>query len=98
MVHFLKHTLLSFTVKLAIICNVAYMMVGMFMFFKWFTLPDFIANFMALLGLLMSPIVNVCCLLAFIVNKLTKRGIILPKWQIISIILTSIIQFIAFIQ
>jgi hypothetical protein len=67
----------------------------MIMLFKWFKLPDFLANFIAVLGLEMAPVANICFVLWLIGIKLTKSQIEIPKWQTIAIVLMLLLQIAA---
>ena len=49
----------AFMARLAIICNIAFVLTIMKMLMK-LPMPNFLANFIAVLGLEMSPIVNIC--------------------------------------
>jgi hypothetical protein len=62
------------------------------MFFKWAYLPNFLANFFAVLGLVMSPIANICFVLWLIGMKLSKSVIDIPVWQTILIVSMLIVQ------
>jgi len=81
--------------RLAIICNVSFILSLMIMLFKWFKLPDFLANFIAVLGLEMAPVANICFVLWLIGIKLTKSQIEIPKWQTIAIVLMLLLQIAA---
>lgn len=78
--------------RLAIICNVFFIVSLMVMLVKWFKLPDFLANFVAVLGLEMAPVANICFVIWLIGLKLTKQAIEIPKWQTISILLMLMVQ------
>ena len=78
--------------RLAIICNAFFVITIMHMFFKWVPLPDFLANFFAVLGLVMSPIANICFVLWLIGMKISKSVLELPKWQTILIVSMLLVQ------
>jgi hypothetical protein len=65
------------------------------MLYKWFKLPDFLANFNAVLGLVMAPVANICFIIWLIGIKLTKSGVEIPKWQTILIVLMLLVQICA---
>ena len=65
------------------------------MLYKWFKLPDFLANFNAVLGLVMAPVANICFVIWLIGVKLTKSQIELPKWQTIAIVFMLLVQIAA---
>ena len=74
-------TSFAFTAKLAIICNAFYLFTTAFLFFSWLKIPTGVANFMAVLGLEMSPFVNLVFVIWFIINLLRKKEVDLPKSQ-----------------
>jgi hypothetical protein len=76
----------AFMARLAIICNLFFILSLMIMLVKWFKLPDFLANFIAVLGLEMAPVANICFGIWLIGLKLTKQTIEIPKWQTIFIL------------
>jgi hypothetical protein len=82
----------AFMARLAIICNVFFILSLMIMLVKWFKLPDFLANFIAVLGLEMAPVVNICFVIWLMGLKLTKQSIDIPKWQTISIVFMLLVQ------
>ena len=74
-------TSFAFISKLAIICNAFYLFTTAFLFFSWLKIPTGVANFMAVLGLEMSPFVNLVFVIWFIINLLRKKEVDLPKSQ-----------------
>jgi hypothetical protein len=90
-----KHSVLAFLARLAIICNVFFILSLMIMLLKWFKLPAFLANFIAVLGLEMSPVANISFGIWFLGMKLTKQPIHIVKWQTILIVLMLLLQIIA---
>lgn len=78
--------------RLAIICNIAFVLSLMKMLLKWFKMPDFLANFIAVLGLEMSPVVNICFLIWLIGLKFKKYELAVPVWQTILILFVLIVQ------
>lgn len=81
--------------RLAIICNVFFVLSLMVMLVKWFKLPDFLANFIAVLGLEMAPVANICLAIWLLGLKLTKQSIDIPKWQTIFIVFMLMVQIAA---
>ena len=82
----------AFMARLAIICNLAFALSLMKMLFKWFSMPNFIANFLAILGLVASPVVNISFTIWFIVIKLLRYKIEIPFWQTILILFMLLVQ------
>ena len=78
--------------RLAIICNLAFVLSLMKMMLKWFNIPDFIASFIAILGLVAAPVVNISFAIWFIVIKLLKYKIEIPIWQTILILIMLLVQ------
>ncbi len=62
------------------------------MLYKWFKLPEFLANFNAVLGLVMAPVANICFIIWLIGIKLTKSEVEIPKWQTILIVFMLLVQ------
>ena len=60
--------------RLAIICNIAFVLTLMKMLLNWFKIPDFLANFIAVLGLEMSPVVNISFAIWWLALKLRKKS------------------------
>jgi hypothetical protein len=83
---------LSFIAKVAIICNVFYLLSLMVMMVEWFKIPEIASNFIAVLGLEMAPGVNIAFVLAWIWVKLAKKDNYVENWKTILIILLLSIQ------
>jgi hypothetical protein len=81
--------------RLAIICNFAFVLSLMKMLLKWFKMPDFLANFIAVLGLEMSPVVNICFAIWFIGSKVKKNSVDIPIWQTIMILCMLCLQILS---
>lgn len=62
------------------------------MLYKWFKLSEFLANFNAVLGLVMAPVANICFIIWLIGIKLTKSEVEIPKWQTILIVFMLLVQ------
>lgn len=88
----LNKSFFAFIARLAIICNIAFVLTLMKMLLKWFKMPDFMANFIAVLGLEMSPVVNICFAIWFLAVKIRKSGLVIPIWQTIVILSMLLIQ------
>jgi hypothetical protein len=82
----------AFMARLAIICNFFFVITAMQMFYNWFNLPDFLANFNAVLGLVMAPVANICFIIWLIGMKLTKSVVEIPQWQTILIVFMLLVQ------
>jgi len=83
---------LSFIAKVAIICNAFYLFSLLVMTVQWIKLPEGVVNFFAVLGLEMSPGVNIAFFLAWSWVKLTKSNNFDKNWKTIFIILMLSIQ------
>ena len=83
---------LSFIAKVAIICNVFYLVSLLVMTVRWFKIPELISNFIAVLGLEMAPGVNIAFVLAWIWVKLAKKDNYVQNWKTILIVLMLSIQ------
>lgn len=65
------------------------------MLLKWLKLPSYLANFIAVLGLEMSPVANISFGIWYLAMKFTKQPIQVSKWQTIVIVLMLLLQIIA---
>ena len=83
---------LSFIAKVAIICNIFYLLSLMVMMVQCFKIPEIASNFIAVLGLEMAPGVNIAFVLAWIWVKLAKKDNYVENWKTILIILMLSIQ------
>ena len=84
----------AFMARLAIICNIAFVLTIMKMLMK-LPMPNFLANFIAVLGLEMSPIVNICFAIWWIALKLRKNSIEIPIWKTILILFMLMLQILS---
>jgi len=87
-----KYAPFAFIGRLAVICNVFYLLTTAFLFFSWLKIPPYIANFMAVLGLEMAPFVNLVFVVTFVINIFSKKADIVPKWQTIFNLLMLFVQ------
>ena len=85
----------AFMARLAIICNIAFVLTLMKMLLNWFKIPDFLANFIAVLGLEMSPVVNISFAIWWFALKLRKNTIEIPIWQTILILFMLMLQILS---
>jgi hypothetical protein len=92
MANLFNKSFFAFMARLAIICNFAFVLSLMKMLLKWFKMPDFLANFIAVLGLEMSPVVNICFAIWLLGLKIRKTSIEIPVWQTIMILCMLLIQ------
>ena len=90
-----KNSVLAFLARLAIICNVFFILSLMIMLLKWFKLPAFLANFIAVLGLEMSPVANISFGIWILGMKFTRQSVNIPNWQTIVIVFMLLLQIIA---
>jgi hypothetical protein len=65
------------------------------MFVKWVHFPGILASYFIGLGIVMGPIVNIGFLIYWVMFKLFKQEIIIPKWQTIVIVLMLLIQILS---
>lgn len=73
----------AFLSRLAILCNICYLLSLAFMYIPGFSMPHFMANFFAVLGLEMAPFINMLVIGLLVFNKLKKQEIAIPIWQTI---------------
>jgi hypothetical protein len=87
-----KKALVPFLSRLAILCNASFLISLAVMYLSSFHLPDFLANFFAVLGLEMAPFLNIVLLGMFVFYWVKKEPITIPKWQTIVNILMLLLQ------
>jgi hypothetical protein len=74
---------LAFFSKVAVICNLVYLVSTLFLFITWLKIPRDIAQFIAVTGLELAPMVNLVFAFILLFQALQKKVIILPTWQTI---------------
>ena len=84
--------LIPFLSRLAILCNASFLIALAVMYIPGFLLPNFLANFFAVLGLEMAPFLNFVLLGMLGYTWLKKNPIEIPRWQTITNILMLIVQ------
>jgi len=83
---------LAFFSKVAVIVNLGYILSTLFLFITWLKIPRDIAQFIAVMGLELAPIVNLVFALILFIQALQKKVINLPYWQTIFNISMLIVQ------
>ena len=74
---------LAFFSKVAVISNLVYLVSTLFLFITWLKIPRDIAQFIAVTGLELAPMVNFVFAFILLFQVLQKKVIILPRWQTI---------------
>jgi hypothetical protein len=74
---------LAFFSKVAVIVNLGYLVSTLFLFITWLKIPRDIAQFIAVMGLELAPMINLVFACILLVHFLQKKVIILPTWQTI---------------
>jgi hypothetical protein len=74
---------LAFFSKVAVIVNLGYLVSTLFLFITWLKVPREIAQFIAVMGLELAPLINLVFALILLILVLQKKVIILPTWQTI---------------
>ena len=74
---------LAFFSKVAVISNLVYLVSTLFLFITWLKIPRDIAQFIAVTGLELAPMVNLVFAFILLFQALQKKVIILPTWQTI---------------
>ena len=90
-----NNSILAFIGRLAIICNFFTLISLLIMFVKCIHFPGIIASYIIGLGIVMGPIVNISYLIYWVMFKLFKQEIIIPKWQTIVIVLMLLVQILS---
>jgi len=85
-------SILAFLGRLAIICNFFTLLSMLIMFVKWVHFPEVVSSYIIGLGIVMGPILNISFIIYYILFKILKQEIIIPKWQTIVIVLMLIVQ------
>jgi hypothetical protein len=75
---------LAFFSKVAVISNLVYLVSTLFLFITWMKIPRDIAQFIAVTGLELAPLINLVFALILLIQVLQKKAINLPAWQTIS--------------
>jgi hypothetical protein len=83
---------LAFFFKVAVIVNLGYILSTLFLFITWLKIPRDIAQFIAVMGLELAPIVNLVFALILFIQALQKKVINLPYWQTIFNLSMLIVQ------
>ncbi len=79
----ISHSPLSFFSKVAVISNLIYLVSTLFLFITWMKIPRDIAQFIAVTGLELAPLINLIFAFILLIHYLQKKAIILPTWQTI---------------
>ena len=74
---------LAFFSKVAVISNLVYLVSTLFLFITWMKIPRDIAQFIAVMGLELAPLINLVFALILLIQVLQKKVINLPSWQTI---------------
>ena len=74
---------LAFFSKVLVIFNLGYILSTLFLFITWIKIPRDIAQFIAVMGLELAPLINLVFALILLMQILQKKIIILPTWQTI---------------
>ena len=74
---------LAFFSKVAVISNLVYLASTLFLFITWLKIPRDIAQFIAVTGLELAPMVNLIFAFILLFQVLQKKVITLPIWQTI---------------
>ncbi len=74
---------LAFFSKVAVIVNLGYLFSTLFLFITWMKIPRYIAQFIAVMGLELAPLINLVFALVLLIQVLQKKVINLPSWQTI---------------
>ena len=78
-----SRSLLTFFSKVAVISNLVYLVSTLFLFITWLKIPRDIAQFIAVMGLELAPLINLVFALILLIQVLQKKVINLPSWQTI---------------
>ena len=74
---------LAFFSKVAVIVNLGYLFSTLFLFITWMKIPRDIAQFIAVTGLELAPLINLVFALILLIQVLQKKVINFPAWQTI---------------
>jgi hypothetical protein len=73
----------AFFSKVAVIVNLGYLVSTLFLFITWLKIPRDIAQFIAVMGLELAPLINLVFACILLIQVLQKKVINLPAWQTI---------------
>ena len=74
---------LAFFSKVVVIFNLGYILSTLFLFITWMKIPRDIAQFIAVMGLELAPLINLVFALILLIQILQKKIINLSSWQTI---------------
>jgi len=74
---------LAFFSKVVVIFNLGYILSTLFLFITWIKIPRDIAQFIAVMGLELAPLINLVFALILLIQILQNKIINLPSWQTI---------------
>ena len=74
---------LAFFSIVAVFSNLVYLVSTLFLFITWMKIPRDIAQFIAVTGLELAPLMNLFFAFILLIQFLQKKAIILPTWQTI---------------
>jgi hypothetical protein len=70
-----------FLSRLAVLCNICFLLDMAIMYIPGWHMPNFLANFFGVLGLEMAPFINIVLGVLLLVVFLKKIEVVLLKWQ-----------------
>jgi hypothetical protein len=70
-----------FLSRLAVLCNICFLLDMAIMYIPGWHMPNFLANFFGVLGLEMAPFINIVLGVLLLVVFLKKTEVVLLKWQ-----------------
>lgn len=87
---------LSFIARLAILCNISFLLAMMVIFNPYFHTPEFLASFFGALGLQLAPFFNFVFIILLLIQKIQKGVINVPRWQIVSNLVAMAAEILCF--
>ena len=88
---------LSFISRLAILCNISFLLSLMVIFNPFFHTPEFLASFFGALGLQLAPFINFVFIVLYLILKAQGKIVNVPTWQIVNNLIAFLLEILCFI-
>jgi len=87
---------LSFISRLAILCNISFLLSLMVIFNPFFHTPEFLASFFGALGLQLAPFINFVFIVLYVILKAQGKIVNVPTWQIVNNLVAFLLEILCF--
>lgn len=87
---------LSFISRLAILCNISFLLSLMVIFNPFFHTPEFLASFFGALGLQLAPFINFVFIVLYVIQKAQGKIVNVPTWQTVNNLVAFLLEILCF--